>query len=38
MKIIIPLALVLMLAGCTQYRYDVKYEKCNGNTGSVSYV
>lgn len=29
---------ILLLSGCSQYRYDVNYEKCNGQTGSMSYV
>lgn len=29
---------ILLLTSCQQYQYTVNYEKCNGQTGSVSYV
>lgn len=34
MKLIL-IPLLLLLTSCSQYRYDVTYEKCNGQTGSV---
>lgn len=37
MKLILLPALLLLLASCTQYRYDVTYEKCNWQTGSLVY-
>jgi hypothetical protein len=35
MKLIL-IPLLILLASCSQYRYDIAYEKCNGQTGSVS--
>lgn len=35
--ILILTSSILLLSSCTQYRYDVTYEKCNGLTGSISY-
>lgn len=37
MKLIF-IPLLLLLASCSQYRYDITYEKCNGQTGSFMYV
>ena len=37
MKLIL-IPLLLLLASCSQYRYDFTYEKCNGQTGSYTYV
>lgn len=37
MKLLITFSL-LLLTSCTQYRYDITYEKCNGHTGSTSYM
>lgn len=37
MKLIL-IPLLLLLASCSQYRYDITYEKCNGQTGSISYI
>ena len=34
MKLIL-ISLLLLLVSCTQYRYDITYEKCNGQTGSI---
>jgi hypothetical protein len=39
MKNIIPIILIsTFLVSCTQYKYDVQYEKCNGHTGSITYT
>lgn len=37
MKIIF-IPFMLLITSCSQYRYDVTYEKCNGQTGSLNYV
>ena len=37
-KILVPAFSILFLASCTQYKYNVTYEKCNGQTGSISYT
>lgn len=38
MKTIIILLSLLLLTSCTQYRYDVTYEKCNWYTGSYTEI
>ena len=35
-KLLLIGLLAILLTGCSEYRYDVKYEKCNGNTGSIT--
>lgn len=37
-KIILLSLLSTLLVSCTQYRYEVEYEKCNGATGNLTYV
>lgn len=37
MKLLLILSSIFLLASCQQYKYEVTYEKCNGQTGSVSY-
>ena len=37
-KIILLILLATLLVSCTQYRYEVQYEKCNGETGSLTYT
>jgi hypothetical protein len=38
MKYILIAFALFILQSCSSYRYDVTYEKCNGSTGSVSYI
>lgn len=38
MKLIFASLLLLLLASCGQYRYDITYEKCNGQTGSYTEI
>lgn len=35
--LLIPL-LAILLVSCTQYRYEVQYEKCNWQTWSLTYT
>lgn len=35
MKLLLILSSIFLLASCQQYKYEVTYEKCNGQTGSV---
>lgn len=37
-KIILLILLATLLVSCTQYRYEIEYEKCNRETGSLTYT
>jgi hypothetical protein len=37
MKLLLIISSLFLLVSCTQYRYEVTYEKCNWHTWSLSY-